>query len=138
VTAERIPYFITEVQANYTYITKQEFTAGVVLNITPRVNDDGKITTRIQTNVSSITGTTPQGYPKTSSRDVETSLRVMAGQTIIIGGLLEDRMINTTNGVPGLSDIPFLGRLFRTERVEKKQMELFIFITPYLLEDGEA
>ncbi|MBI5875794.1 MAG: type II secretion system protein GspD [Deltaproteobacteria bacterium] len=136
VTAEKIPYFITEVQANYTYITKQEFTAGVELKIIPRVNEDGKITTKIATSISSITGTTPQGYPKTSSRNAETTLRIMAGQTIIIGGLLEDRVITTASGIPLFMDIPGIGRLFRTERVEKKQMELFIFITPYILEDG--
>lgn len=135
-TVERLPYFITEIQANYTYITKQEFTAGVELKITPRVNSDGKITTKILTAVSAITGTTSQGYPQTSSRETETIVRIEAGQTIIISGLLEDREISYVTQVPLLGDIPILGALFRNKKKEKNQMELFILITPYLIEDG--
>ncbi|MGE5576720.1 MAG: type II secretion system protein GspD [Syntrophothermus sp.] len=133
VTGERIPIFVTETNGNQTFQIKQDIVAGIELKITPRVNEGGIITTRIRTEVSNITGVTSAGYPTTSSREATTIIRVKAGETIVIGGLLEDRSIKQTSKLPLLGDIPFLGRLFSSVRQENKQTELFIFITPYLV-----
>ncbi len=133
VTGERIPIFVTETNGNQTFQIKQDIVAGIELKITPRVNEGEIITTRIRTEVSNITGVTSAGYPTTSSREATTIIRVKAGETIVIGGLLEDRTIKQTSKLPLLGDIPFLGRLFSSVRQENKQTELFIFITPYLV-----
>ncbi|MCL4515064.1 MAG: hypothetical protein M1379_05700 [Firmicutes bacterium] len=133
VTGERIPIFVTETNGNQTFQIKQDIVAGIELKITPRVNEGEIITTRIRTEVSNITGVTSAGYPTTSSREATTIIRVKAGETIVIGGLLEDRTIKQTSKLPLLGDIPFIGRLFSSVRQENKQTELFIFITPYLV-----
>ncbi len=133
VTGERIPIFVTETNGNQTFQIKQDIVAGIELKITPRVNEGEIITTRIRTEVSNITGVTSAGYPTTSSREATTIIRVKAGETIVIGGLLEDRTIKQTSKLPLLGDIPLIGRLFSSVRQENKQTELFIFITPYLV-----
>lgn len=135
VTGERIPYFVTQVSGNQVFQIKEDFLAGVELRITPRVNEGRFVTTRLHTNVSTITGTTPQGYPQLSTRESQASIRVGAGQTIVIGGLLQEREIELLSGLPYLSDLPILGSLFRSKQKDRVKTELVIFITPHILGD---
>jgi general secretion pathway protein D len=92
------------------------------------------ITTKINTEVTSITGTTSEGYPTTSTREVETTVQAASGQAIVIGGLLEKRTIESTDKIPLLGDIPLLGRVFSNVRSEEKETNLWVIITPYLIE----
>lgn len=135
VTGERIPYFVTQISGNQVFQIKEDFLAGVELRITPRVNEGRFVTTRLQTNVSTITGTTPQGYPQLSTRESVASIRVGAGQTIVIGGLLQEREIELLSGLPYLSDLPILGSIFRSKQKDRVKTELVIFITPHILGD---
>ncbi|HEY9897857.1 MAG TPA: secretin N-terminal domain-containing protein [Pantanalinema sp.] len=135
VTGERIPYFVTQVSGTQVFQIKEDFLAGVELRITPRVNEVRFVTSKLQTNVSTITGTTPQGYPQLSTRESQASIRVAAGQTIVIGGLLQERDIELLSGLPYLSDLPVLGTLFRSRQKDRVKTELVIFITPHILGD---
>ena len=135
VTGERIPYFVSQVSGNTVFQVKEDFLAGVELDITPQVNAHHFITAKIHTNVSTITGTTAQGYPQLSTREVKSVIRVAAGETIVIGGLLQDRVIENVSGIPYLSDLPILGSFFSTKQREHVKTELVIFITPYILSD---
>ncbi|WP_144440372.1 type II secretion system protein GspD [Limnochorda pilosa] len=132
-TEERFPVFVTQVSGDQSFRVKQDIVAGITLSITPRHNGDGEITTQIKTDVTSITGTTSEGYPTTSSREAETTIRVRSGETIVIGGLLERREIEHRDKIPLLGDIPYFGALFTNFRSEMKETELFIIVTPYLI-----
>lgn len=134
-TEERFPIFVTQFSGDQAFRVKQDIVAGITLSITPRHSGGGEITTAIKTEVTSITGTTSEGYPTTSSREAETIIRVHSGETIVIGGLLEQRQIRRDRKFPLLGEIPVIGRLFTSSRTEAKETELFIIVTPYLLEE---
>lgn len=135
VTGERIPYFVTQISNNQVFQIKEDFLAGVELRIVPRVNEGRFVTARIQTNVSTITGTTPQGYPQLSTRESSAVIRVAAGETIVIGGLLQEREIELLSGIPFMADLPILGSLFSSRQRDKVKTELVVFITPHILSD---
>lgn len=135
VTGERIPYFVTQISNNQVFQIKEDFLAGVELTIIPRVNEERFVTSRIRTNVSTITGTTPQGYPQLSTRESNAVIRVAAGETIVIGGLLQERDIELLSGIPFISDLPILGSLFSSRQKDKVKTELVVFITPHILSD---
>ncbi|HEY8425671.1 MAG TPA: secretin N-terminal domain-containing protein [Limnochordales bacterium] len=134
-TEERFPVFVTQFSGDQAFRVKQDIIAGITLSITPRHSGNGEITTAIKTEVTSITGTTSEGYPTTSSREAETIIRVQSGETIVIGGLLEQRQIQRDRKLPLLGELPLIGRLFTSSRTEAKETELFIIVTPYLLEE---
>lgn len=136
-TEERIPIFVTETSGNQTFRVRQDIVAGIELQITPRINEDDLISTTIETRVASITGTTAEGYPTTSSREAQTNVRVRSGETIVIGGLLERRALLHEEKIPGLGHIPIIGRVFSTVRQSERETELFIIVTPYLLGDDD-
>jgi type II secretory pathway component GspD/PulD (secretin) len=132
-TQERFPIIVTQTSGSNTYQTKQDIVGGISLSITPRHNGAGEITTVIETDVTTITGTTKEGYPTTSSRNVSTTVRVRSGQAIVIGGLQERRDIVHDDKVPLLGDIPLLGLLFTNRRTETTRTDLYVIVTPYLI-----
>ncbi|RMH00509.1 MAG: type II secretion system protein GspD, partial [Aquificota bacterium] len=75
--------------------------------------------------------------PVTSNRQVNSDVVVEKGQTIIIGGLVSSRSLNSKEGVPGLQEVPLLGRLFRRDSQKEDKVSLFIFLTPYIIEKPE-
>jgi type II secretory pathway component GspD/PulD (secretin) len=110
------------------------------LKVTPRITDDGRITTIINATVTSQTGsqqaadgtTSP---PPTSVQTATTTVTIKNGETIVIGGLVRDTVNDTVNGIPLLSSLPILGALFQQKTYTHKKTELVIFITPTILED---
>jgi type II secretory pathway component GspD/PulD (secretin) len=101
----------------------------VRLEITPRVDSQGEITATIYPQVSAITGFTKEGYPRISTREAQTTVRVKNGETIAIGGLIESREIQRTYGLPVLSEIPIIGKLFSTTKDSSETTELVILVT---------
>ncbi|GMA14366.1 type II secretion system protein GspD (plasmid) [Deinococcus metallilatus] len=111
----------------------QNISTGITLRMTPRVAPDGTVEMDLGISVSTPTGTTSQGVPQFSTREASTTLRVANGQPIVIGGLLENRRVEGVQKVPGLGDIPVLGRLFTTTRTETHHTDLVIVVTPRLV-----
>ncbi len=112
--------------------------AGVSINITPQIAADGVIMAHIQPSITAVEGfvTTPDGLqvePIFNVRETETTLRVLDGQTIVIGGLRSVRRNEVTQKVPILGDIPLLGFLFRSTIQEEQQTELAIMMTPRIV-----
>lgn len=107
---------------------------GVMLGVTPRINEEGFITVNIKPEVSAIIGTYDtaggQGVPIVKKSVAETSVSVKDGVTIIIGGLIDEINSKETVGLPLLSRIPWLGALFRTETMVKQNAELIVLLTP--------
>ncbi|MDR7417412.1 MAG: secretin N-terminal domain-containing protein [Armatimonadota bacterium] len=132
-TGDDIPLVTRQIFGSTILETVITFRAGVTLEILPKITGDGLITTVLKPVVSTITGTTPQGAPQISTREVQTMLMVRSGETIVLGGLLEERDIVSLSKIPGLGDLPFFGRLFRSERREQRRTELVITVTPRIL-----
>lgn len=124
---------------NVTYSYK-EF--GVRLKFTPTIKSSGAIGLVIDTSVSEPT--TEGGFtlgsitiPATRSRQAKTSVELGVGQTLAIGGLMQDTVRQQINRMPGLGDIPILGALFRSRDFIHSQTELVILVTPYYDQGGE-
>lgn len=114
----------------------QNRNAGVTLTITPRVQSSGIVTMVIDQEVSQpLAPTGPIASPSFSRRNVQTQLTLQDGDTIAIGGIIQENNLNSRSGVPGLVRIPILGSLFGDTSVTKQRTELVIFITPRVIYD---
>jgi MSHA type pilus biogenesis protein MshL len=134
-------FFITGAVATQTTVTQiiQPMTIdiGIILDVTPQIAEDGTIIMNIHPSITDKTGekTTPDGkstFPLLSVRETDTTVRVRDGQTIIIAGLMQERIEENYTGVPVLGSIPLLGGLFRYKTGTKRNSELVIMITPTL------
>lgn len=104
---------------------------GVKLIITPVVNTDGYITTTMHVERSFITGLVQQ-FPILDNRKVDSILRVKDGDTIVLGGLLDDESTVSIDKVPLLGDIPILGAFFKNVKRTKSHQEVVFLITPHI------
>ena len=111
----------------------QSVNGGVTLQVTPWVSGSGEITLKLSPSVSNIGAVSAEGPPQVSRRMVDTTVRVKDGQTIVIGGLIQDIGTNIKSRVPILSDIPIIGELFKSNNRDVNQTELIIYITPHVL-----
>lgn len=107
--------------------------ANVSLEITPWVSSSGEVTTEIHPEFNTPVGDFNSEVPPTiNSRILDSTVRLKDGETIILGGLIQDTETVNHNKVPILGDIPLLGQLFRNRSTENIKSELIIFITPYV------
>ena len=110
--------------------------AGLSLKITPQISEGDAVRLRIEHELSNFTAP-PSGAVATPSRTRKISTTVMAmdGQTVVLGGLMEDIETKNRRKIPILGDIPILGLLFKQTDIEKQKSNLLIFITPYVIKD---
>ncbi|MEN8376797.1 MAG: secretin N-terminal domain-containing protein [Gemmatimonadota bacterium] len=106
---------------------------GTALTIRPTINPDGYVSMEVIQEVSTATAETQFGAPVISTRQAETQLMVRDGQTIVIGGLIDQQSETSRSGIPLLKDIPVLGYLFGSTRHATVNTELFLFITPHVV-----
>jgi len=111
---------------------------GVKLHVTPTIHDDGYITMKIKPEISNEEPTLypvpgSGSIPIVDTDEVQTTVRVKDGITIIIGGLMKDELSNTKTKVPILGDLPFFGRAFNTEDRLANKTEIVIFLTPHII-----
>lgn len=114
---------------------------GTKLSIIPTINYDGYVTMTLRQEVSVATSEFQFGAPVISSREVTTRLMVKNGQTVVIGGLIDRQRERVRSGVPLLKDLPLIGALFGSSSWRTVETELFLFLTPHVLEtdaDAEA
>ncbi|MEN8142357.1 MAG: type II secretion system secretin GspD, partial [Thermodesulfobacteriota bacterium] len=113
---------------------------GVILEVTPKINYDGIIILDINQQVSSAVTNTFGGTesPVISKRELNTKLAVRDGQTVFMGGLIENNVNIIENGVPFLKDIPLLGWLFKYQKEVNDKTELLVMITPYVIESEDV
>ncbi len=108
-------------------------TVGVNIEITPRLHHDDDISLRLKLEVSSLSGVGFNNLPTFGTRYVETTIRLRDGETNMLAGLIRDEERTTLNGIPGLSDIPIVGRLFGHTRKETKQSDIVLMLTPRII-----
>jgi general secretion pathway protein D len=122
---------------NYNVGQVQYIDTGVLLDVVPRVNPGGLVYMDIQQVVSKPTTKDQYGNYTIANRALSTEVAVQSGQTVLLGGLIQQSDTNTRNGVPFLSRIPVLGRLFGTTERDKSRTELIVLITPRVIRDPE-
>lgn len=112
---------------------------GVILDVQPRVNPGGLVYLNVQQQVSSIVpnSTNSQGNSTIQQRAVGTQIAVQSGQTVLLGGLIQQNESDTDNGIPGLNRIPWVGRLFGTTDHSRNRTELIVLITPRVITSSE-
>lgn len=139
-SGEQVP-IITEFRDNdnspTTRTSVQYRSTGISLSVTPIINADGLVSLQIsqETSNSVPNETSEISSPVIRTRSLSTSVLAANGQTIILGGLINDDLNKTDNRVPILGDIPGLGRLFRTKGNNISRTELMVMITPRIIRE---
>ncbi|WP_026166696.1 secretin and TonB N-terminal domain-containing protein [Gracilimonas tropica] len=111
----------------------EQIEANVLLEITPWVSASGEVTAEIHPEFNTPVGNLSAEVPPTiNSRVLDSTVRLKDGETIILGGLIQESEVENLNKVPILGDIPLLGRLFRNKYTSMDKSELVIFITPHV------
>ncbi|CAH0339026.1 type II and III secretion system protein family protein [Rhizobium sp. CECT 9324] len=125
--------------------TSETVDYGIELNFRPVVLAPGRISLKIETNVSEptwegsvVTGNTSNSIPGSTylsirKREASTTVELPSGGSIVIAGLVQDNIRQAMSGLPGLSKVPILGTLFRSKDFQRSETELVIIATPYLV-----
>jgi type IV pilus assembly protein PilQ len=107
---------------------------GIVLEIVPYIDDDGNVLLNVKPSITDAQIEGPSGIPVTSTAFVETWLLAASGETVLIGGLIKDKITKTRSEVPCLGDLPLLGLLFGSRGRSVDKSELVILITPTVVD----
>ena len=117
-------------------ITMQD--TGVILSVTPRINESGRVQLEIEQEVSSVVKTTSSNIdsPTIQQRRVRTTVVVNDGEVLALGGMIQDQASKTSSQIPLLGDLPGIGPIFSNRINTVKKTELVILITPRVVRDG--
>jgi len=123
-----------------TNITTSTVNAGIKLFVTGKINNDGYITMNVHPEVSLVTFSPPGAggvqVPDVRVREATTTVRVRDGETLVIGGLINDQEIKSVSKVPLLGDLPFFGALFRSSRTQRTHDQVMVFIKVSIQKDA--
>lgn len=108
---------------------------GVILTVLPQVNADGLVNLQVRQEVSEVGAENfgGTGSPAFTTREAETTAVVQNGDSLLIGGIIQETTSRGRSGVPYLMDIPVLGRLFRTDSDNVRRVELIVLLTPHVI-----
>jgi len=120
---------------------------GVVMSVTPQINENGEVNINVRPTISSLIRYVPdpnpqivainnQGIPEIQVREMESMLQINSGNTAVLGGLMQDQIQRNTDKVPGLSNIPGIGRLFTGRNDTSRKTELVIFLRPTVIKSA--
>ena len=151
-------FFVTEVSSNTSSnsvttttspdITLTPFFSGIALDVTPQISVDGEVILHIHPSVSEITdqvknitvGGQTQQLPLAFStvRESDSVVRAKNGQVVVIGGLMQNTSSDADGGVPGISDVPVVGNLFKQQRKVNSRSELVILLRPIVVDSNKT
>ena len=106
---------------------------GVNIDITPRLHHDDEVTLALKVSLSSVSGIGFGGLPTFGNREISTTIRLKDGETNMLAGLIRDEERMTRAGIPGLSDIPGVGRIFASNHRETQQTDIILTLTPHIV-----
>lgn len=115
---------------------------GVVMSVTPQINDGGNVNLNVRPTISRVVGfrqdpnpnlTVQSLVPQIQVREMESLLLVNSGNTAVLGGLMQDETNKTTDAVPGLSNLPLIGKVFTGRNNGVRKTELVIFLRPTVI-----
>jgi general secretion pathway protein D len=136
---QEVPYLqSTQQTSSGNVITTYDFRdVGVILTVTPRINKSETVTMDVNQEINSLIEFTLFNAPVVAKREASSSVTVKDGQTMIIGGIIQDNKKSTTNKIPILGSIPFIGKLFQRQETTTEKTELMVFITPHIVRSIE-
>lgn len=114
-------------------VTRQD--VGIKLIITPQISESDTVRLEIEQEISGIAGLDANLGPTLDKKNVKTVVVAKNKQTIVIGGLIDDSNVVTTQKIPLLGDIPVLGNLFKNKITAKNKSNVIVFITPYIIKE---
>ncbi len=106
---------------------------GVNIDLTPRMHHDDDVSLAVKIEVSSISGSGFGGLPTFGNRSINTVIRLRDGETNMLAGLIRDEERRVASGIPGLVDIPVIGRLFAFNRTETQATDIILTLTPHIV-----
>jgi MSHA biogenesis protein MshL len=151
---DNLVYFTVQAQQTTGTTTSQPFTTvtttpntvpvGVVMSVTPQINDSGAVNINVRPTISSLIRYVPdpnpdlvainnQGIPEIRTREMESLLQINSGSTAVLGGLMQDEIQRKSDKVPGLSEIPGVGKVFTGHDDSNRKTELVIFLRPTVI-----
>jgi type IV pilus assembly protein PilQ len=129
---EKYPYVVRNQEGQLSTELKD---IELILEVTPRIAFDGSINMELKVTRNSLGSITNSlGDPSIASREVQTEVMVKDGETVVIGGIIEEEIKENIQMVPGLGNIPVIGWLFKAKKKERSKKELLIFISPHVLD----
>lgn len=112
---------------------------GIILTLEPQIDADGVITAKIMTDLSQIDpAVTVNGIPGFLNRSTGTEVSLREGEMVALAGLVNSEMANAVDRVPGISRIPILGRLFRSDDFRNSKTELVVLLEPEIIAPGDG
>ena len=106
---------------------------GVNIDITPRTHHDDDVSLNLKVSVTNISGTGFGDLPTFGNREINTIIRLHDGETNMLAGLIKDEERQSMAGIPGLSDIPLIGRLFAHSQKSTEQTDIILTLTPHII-----
>jgi general secretion pathway protein D len=123
--------------ASNPFQTIERQSVGVTLKVTPQINEGNAVVMDIVQEVSTLAPSLIASDLITNERKIETMVLANDGSIVVLGGLVSDEIQDDSQGVPVLSSIPLLGRLFRSDSVTVTKQNLLVFIRPTIIRDDE-
>ncbi len=137
---DTVPYIISTTSGTGdNAITSEDvrFTdVGLKLNVTPTINEEGFVTMALRPEISTVVAKISSkggGIPQVNKTEVQTTVMVKDGMTIVLGGLKKENKVQSRVGFPFLMDVPFLGKMFSSTSDVIESTEIIIFITPHVV-----
>ncbi len=135
------PVLVGYSQTNAPIFSKEEERVGIYMQVAASVSSDDNVTLSLYPQVSSVSGflnVNGASYPQISTREAQTTLRVHTGDTIVMGGLLKSEETASYDRVPFLSQLPFIGELFKHRKTNKDSSQVIISIKPRVIRSNES
>jgi len=132
---ENVPYLTKEATGDQTYQTYEYKDVGMTLKITPQINQERFVRLKIFQENITLKGGIEEFRPTTLKRSAETTVIVKDKNTVVIGGIIGENTERGAYQVPCLGDIPGLGLLFKSKSRSRNKTNLFVFLTPHIIEN---
>ena len=137
ITGETVTTGITDLITN-PFRTIERLDVGVSLKVKPQINEGNSITLIIEQEVSNVSGSATSAVDIIiNKRSIKTTVLLEDGELLVLGGLIDDKVIDTVQKVPFLGDIPILGALFRSTKLTKAKQTLVVFIRATIIKDPD-
>lgn len=141
---DTVPYIVSTTNGTGDNAVRSEdvrfIDVGLKLDVIPTINDDGMVTMRLRPEISSVVAKiTSQGggIPQVNKTEVETTVMVQDGMTVVLAGLRKEDKTHTKKGLPGIMDVPYLGNLFSRTADSITSTEIVILITPHIVKGND-
>jgi general secretion pathway protein D len=141
------PATATTAEVNTTTTTAQSVSVGVVMSVTPQINDNDEVTLIVRPTISRVLDfvrdpnpqlTIPNLVPQIAVREMESVLRIGSGQLAVLGGLMQDDIDKKSDAVPWVSESETFGDLFASRNNQYKKSELVIFLRPWVIQTPDV